>query len=79
MYKEKQVQIGKAYDKGTSVHDPDYEDWMEPEEIEKIKALPSVAYLPHSCDQWVIGDVEQVKLLIKDLQDILVILESNNV
>lgn len=29
------------------------------------------AYLPHSCDQWIIGGPEEVKLLIEDLQEIL--------
>lgn len=28
-------------------------------------------YLPHSCQEWVIGSDEEVKLLIKDLQDLL--------
>lgn len=33
-------------------------------------------YLPHSCGSWVIGGVEQIRLLIKDLQDALVWLEE---
>ncbi len=28
-------------------------------------------YLPHSCDNWVIGGAEQIKLLIADLQEAL--------
>lgn len=30
-----------------------------------------IAYLPHSCEKWVIGDAEQVRLLIQDLQELL--------
>jgi len=30
-----------------------------------------VVYLPHSCDEWVIGGREEVKQLISDLEDIL--------
>ena len=29
------------------------------------------AYLPHSCDRWVIGGVESIKLLIDDLQKLV--------
>ncbi len=29
------------------------------------------AYLPHSCDNWVIGGPEQVKALIEDLTEML--------
>jgi len=29
------------------------------------------AYLPHRCDEWVIGGPDQVKQLILDLQDAL--------
>lgn len=27
------------------------------------------AYLPHSCDEWIIGGQAEVKLLIEDLQE----------
>jgi hypothetical protein len=30
-----------------------------------------VVYLPHSCDEWIIGGKEQVKALIADLQAIV--------
>jgi len=36
-----------------------------------------IAYLPHSCDEWQIGDADNVRLLIADLQKILVELEKN--
>jgi len=29
------------------------------------------AYLPHECDEWVIGGKKEVECLIKDLQEIL--------
>lgn len=32
---------------------------------------PITVYLPHSCDEWVIGGREQIKALIEDLQAIL--------
>lgn len=31
----------------------------------------NIAYLPHSCDEWVIGNKEAVEVLIADLQEIL--------
>lgn len=30
-----------------------------------------VAYLPHSCDEWIIGGRENIKALIADLQEML--------
>lgn len=36
----------------------------------------TVAYLPHSCDSWVIGKEEQVELMILDLQEILIELRN---
>lgn len=33
--------------------------------------LHPVVYLPHSCDEWVIGKKENIILLINDLQEIL--------
>ncbi len=29
------------------------------------------AYLPHSCESWVIGDVDHIRMMIEDLQEIL--------
>jgi len=26
-------------------------------------------YLPHSCDEWIIGGVEEAELMIEDLQE----------
>lgn len=34
------------------------------------------AYLPHSCDLWVIGGAEQVRQLIADLQAVLPALDE---
>lgn len=33
--------------------------------------LPPCVYLPHACDEWVIGGPDQVRELISDLQDAL--------
>jgi hypothetical protein len=49
--------------------------WDERSESdERVKA--PCAYLPHSCDQWVIGGPEQIRLMIADLQEILKVMES---
>lgn len=38
---------------------------------EKQKLPEGTIYLPHSCQEWVIGGVEQVEQMIEDLQSIL--------
>lgn len=35
-----------------------------------IKNVP-VAFLPHSCDEWVIGSPKIIKIMIEDLQNLL--------
>ena len=37
---------------------------------------PPVAYLPHSCVDWVIGGPEQIKAMISDLQAALAKIEK---
>ena len=49
----------------------------------KITTSPSAevercAFLPHSCDEWVIGGPNEVKQLIADLQYILKFWEDYN-
>lgn len=34
-------------------------------------------YLPHSCDKWVIGGVEEICALISDLKSMLQAIEAN--
>lgn len=34
------------------------------------RRLPDAAYLPHSCDEWVIGWQDEIDALISDLQEI---------
>jgi hypothetical protein len=46
-----------AYTKNTVYID---EDWPDDDAIS--------AMLPHSCDEWVIGGVEEIDLMIADLQ-----------
>lgn len=36
-----------------------------------------VVYLPHSCDQWVIGGAEEVRAMIADLQVLLSKIEGD--
>ena len=40
----------------------DYREYKQ-----KADCIPPCAYLPHSCDEWVIGGEEQAKNLIIDL------------
>jgi hypothetical protein len=37
-----------------------------------------VAYLPHSCDEWVIGGAQQVRQMIADLQQALMAMEQSS-
>lgn len=39
----------------------------------RVSGYPVItgAYLPHSCDEWVIGGREQIEILIADLQEAL--------
>lgn len=34
------------------------------------------AYLPHSCDEWVIGGVDEIKQMIADLKATLILIEG---
>jgi hypothetical protein len=36
-----------------------------------VNAKEGEAYLPHSCDDWRIGDADHVRLLIADLKKLL--------
>lgn len=36
-----------------------------------LKTEAGIAYLPHSCSEWVIGGPEQIKAMIADLQALL--------
>ncbi len=36
----------------------------------------NAAYLPHSCDEWIIGGEEEIKAMIRDLQEALQKLEN---
>jgi len=40
-------------------------------ENDGLMAEPGEFYLPHSCDEWVIGTREQAEQLIADLQELL--------
>lgn len=40
------------------------------------EAPPPCAYLPHSCDEWVIGGPEQIKAMIEDLTELLALSEQ---
>jgi hypothetical protein len=38
----------------------------------------SVFFLPHSCDEWVIGNLESAKRFSKELTELIAQVESNN-
>lgn len=66
---------------GDKIFDPEYdEDW----ESCGVKGHRHPGYgvevgdvsLPHSCDRWVIGGKEQVRIMIEDLQKVLIILDE---
>ena len=44
--------------------------------VDPYKELKRGAYLPHSCDDWVIGGPDNIRTLILDLQRALQKLES---
>jgi hypothetical protein len=55
-------------------------DWMKVEvgQPEWGSTGPDIAYLPHQCDNWEIGDADDVRALIKDLQAALEKLEADD-
>lgn len=48
--------------------DNDGEDRYDGFGLEKYKGQ---AYLPHSCDEWIVGGRKEVEQLIEDLQELL--------
>ena len=50
-----------SYTKGEAHIDEDY--WSNTKDM--------VIMLPHSCDEWVIGDVQQAQDLVDDLQKLI--------
>ena len=44
---------------------------------ERGDRMPPCAYLPHSCDEWVIGRQEEIEVLIEDLKKALMLLGKN--
>lgn len=51
-------------------------DYLSDARGKKGKQPEGTVYLPHSCQEWVIGGVEQVKQMIEDLQEILMEIEK---
>lgn len=47
-------------------------EWME------VQIHKGQASLPHQCDDWEIGDADDVRAMIKDLQEALVKLEADD-
>ena len=81
MYKSGEVKLSVVCSEeyGTEEYDKfmDSIDWSferliiyDSRELEG-KIIYPVAYLPHSCDQWVIGGKEEVQQMIEDLKVIL--------
>jgi hypothetical protein len=58
------------------------EDWSHDHPSDArgdYKTLFDGAFLPHSCEEWVIGGPEEIRLLIRDLENALVRLGGNSV
>jgi len=68
MYESGDVEIGTPGDSRTpsidSRRDDGYGDGWQGDR-------PYIAYLEHSCNEWVIGGPEEVRLMIADLRAIL--------
>ena len=62
MYKKGEIEVVWPPETVSDSRD-DYEHWS------------GVAYLPHSCDQWIIGGRQQIKDMISDLEEALGILD----
>ena len=58
--------------------------WVHPHRIYDRRAAHNDAcavgdvFLPHSCDEWVIGGKKEIALLIADLQEILKHMETSD-
>ena len=40
------------------------------ETVHKVR-LSGLVYLPHSCEEWIVGSKEEVEMLIADLQELI--------
>jgi hypothetical protein len=69
-YKKGDLQINEPDDINDLPCYSDSRDWNK-DELRSREVKKGEAYLPHSCDQWVIGGPEEVKLLISDLREFL--------
>lgn len=72
-YRKGDLQVAQrcpqADEDGYCDHDDDHRVPMDSRnDYERPKVA---AYLPHSCDEWVIGGPEQVRAMIADLQEAL--------
>lgn len=68
MYKKGDVKLTKAAeDKDPYVVQPNFD--ARTEDYDHVGA--GIAFLPHSCQEWVIGGKEQIQDLIEDLQALL--------
>lgn len=53
---------------GHCSHELEHDDETPRDSRDNYRGLISGAYLPHSCDQWVIGGPEEIQALISDLR-----------
>lgn len=78
MYKQGDLKVTTAictsYDAEYGECDEDHDHTVYDSKTCKTRKHPC-AFLPHSCDSWVIGGADEIKLLIKDLLVIINILE----
>lgn len=43
--------------------------WIDEDGMSPSKPMKGGVYLPHNCDEWVIGGAEEIRSLIQDLSD----------
>ena len=51
--------------------EPDHVHSLDDWRGDGLRIYSSCVFLPHSCDRWIIGGADNIKLLIKDLQEAL--------
>jgi hypothetical protein len=68
---EAQVTLGTRDENGYPHQIEPFLDARHPDGSDQADLGPGVAFLPHSCQEWVIGGPKEVKAMIEDLQEIL--------
>jgi len=70
MYKKGDLQINEPDDIDDLPCYSDLREWND-KELRSREVKEGEVFLPHSCDQWVIGNKENIMWLIEDLNKLL--------